>query len=516
MDDRKTTEETILHMSNSIVQDLFEVFRSYGSRTAIKVGRNSWSYDQLASPVFTAAAKLNEDAIGQPLIGFLCPRNQNAYAAVLAILLSGRGYVPLNPKFPVKRLRKIVSASGIKSVLVDPKQAALVREIDPDVHVIEVDLAPDAAPAPVSQNFKVPMISADDIAYLLFTSGSTGEPKGVAVSHGNLKSYLSTVRGLYNYGPDDIHSQTFELTFDLSVHDMACAFTTGGCLVRMSGAELLAPLSVVRKHGISCWFSVPSLASMLATQGALEAGSASDLRVSLFCGEALPTSVADAWLEAAPNALLENLYGPTEATIAFTRQRWTKDGSVQSRLGLVPIGAAFSGQDTMVIDLEGKPQQGSASGELLLSGSQVTGSYWKDPVNTESRYIQLEEKCWYRTGDLVERDDDGILHFVGRLDSQIKFKGHRIELREIENALSEVLGSELVVVLPWPKQDQEIKALTAIAACECDPDIALQSLRAILPDYMIPSSVRQIRTLPKNMSGKVDRNALVAWLDKSA
>ena len=511
----KTKDEGAILSERSVVHQLANAFNHFGARPALKVGRNIWSYDQLAGPVFETTKTLEDQAGDQPLVGVLCARNQNAYAAILAVLMSGRGYVPLNPKLPMERLQKIVQASGIKTVLIEPKQISLAGQINPDLSVIELVLRADASARPIPWDYTPPKLSDGDIAYLLFTSGSTGEPKGVAVSHGNLRTYVGTVNRLYAYVPDDVHSQTFELTFDLSVHDMMCAFTTGGCLVRMSGAELLSPLAVIRKQGITCWFSVPSLASMLATQGALTDGSAAGLRVSLFCGEALPVSVANAWLRAAPNAVLENLYGPTEATIAFTRQRWSAAGNGQARLGLVPIGAAFAGQETAIIDAQDRVQPGVASGELLLSGAQVTGAYWHDPDNTYRRYLELDGRRWYRTGDLVEQGEDGTLYFVGRLDSQIKFRGYRIELREIENALSQIIGSELVVVLPWPKQDQEIKALTAIVAIKCDAGAVLQSLRSLLPDYMIPSSVRYIETFPKNMSGKVDRNALTAWLEDS-
>ena len=160
------------------------------------MGRNIWSYDQLAGPVFETTKTLEDQAGDQPLVGVLCARNQNAYAAILAVLMSGRGYVPLNPKLPMERLQKIVQASGIKTVLIEPKQISLAGQINPDLSVIELVLRADASARPLPWDYTPPKLSDGDIAYLLFTSGSTGEPMGVAVSHGNLRTNVGTVNRL--------------------------------------------------------------------------------------------------------------------------------------------------------------------------------------------------------------------------------------------------------------------------------------------------------------------------------
>ena len=177
-------------------------------------------------------------------------------------------------------------------------------------------------------------------AYLLFTSGSTGEPKGVTVTNANLCAYLDFVCPFFRYGPDDCHSQTFELTFDLSVHDMMCAWTTGGSLCPIVGADLLSPARIVKRDSITCWFSVPALGLIMERTRALRPDLLRSLRVSLFCGEPLPASLAQQWQQATPNSIVENLYGPTEATIAFTRYRWYAETSQPA----VPLWAGSAWQ----------------------------------------------------------------------------------------------------------------------------------------------------------------------------
>jgi acyl-CoA synthetase (AMP-forming)/AMP-acid ligase II len=252
----------------------------------------------------------------------------------------------------------------------------------------------------------------------------------------------------------------------------------------------------------------------MAAQDGLKANAMPSLRISLFCGEALPAALASAWAAAAPNSVIENLYGPTEATIAFTRYRWDPGRSEgDTRFGLVPIGRAFDDQQTLVVGEHDDVIPGAGRGELLLSGTQVTGAYWNDPANTSARYKTVDGVRWYRTGDIVDVDEAGCIHFVGRSDSQIKFRGYRIELREIEAALAAATGTELVVVVPWPSTDHEILGLAGVVAGGGDVEAVTTLLRRTLPDYMVPQLIRFVDRLPTNLSGKLDRKAVLTMLD---
>lgn len=521
-------------MSGSVVTRLAQTAARHGARPMLTVGRGTWTYDEVWQVARCLSAAIGAAQPAGGLIGVFCDRDETAYQSILAILASGNGFVPLNPKLPDERLRHIVTVADLSTVIVGKGVEGRVLDVfegfsgtliclgaSPETstgasfRIVPRDALADLAPAA-----PVEPASLADPAYLLFTSGSTGTPKGVPVSHANLAAYVDYIDRLYGYGPEDVHSQTFELTFDLSVHDMMCAWTTGGRLVRFAGAELLSPANIIRKQGVTCWFSVPSLGSIMLRTGGLKPDSLPSLRVSLFCGEALPASLAAQWSEAAPNSIVENLYGPTEATIAFTRYRWEPSASpAESSYGLVPIGAAFDGQTTLVVDEEGRPLQRPCKGQLLLGGSQVTGRYWKADEITREKYVAVAGQRgdrWYVTGDLVEEDAGGCLHFVGRLDSQIKFRGYRIELLEVENAVRKAAGTDLAVAVAWPRDGQEIKDLTAVIEGE-DRDVGpiAEAMRALLPEYMVPRNIRFFDALPRNLSGKIDRNAVVARLSAS-
>lgn len=505
-----------------VTQSLRESFARYANRPALIVGKVALTYRELAARAFPLAGFLQERRATEPLIGFLCHRDRSAYEAVLAILLAGKAYVPLNPKLPVERLQKIRALAGLTTVLVGERCAELTGKLQtPDRKITFVAMSDTdvkqgpgwtettswmkAARTPFAAQY-----SADRTAYLLFTSGSTGEPKGVPVSYGNLGAYTEFVNRTYHYGPCDIHSQTFELTFDLSVHDMVCTWTTGGCLVRFSGAELMSPSTVISRNKVTCWFSVPSLGSMMLERGALQPTSFPSLRVSLFCGEALPASLAAAWSDAAPASTVENIYGPTEATIAITRYRWCRDKSpAHCRRGLVPIGHTFDGQTSAIVDEAGCLQEGVARGILHLAGSQVTGSYWRSPRATAEKYRNLGGLLFYDAGDIVERDSSGCLHFVGRADTEIKLRGHRIDLQEVEDALRVASGTDFAVVLPWPVRNHAVQGLVAVIAAKGVDTREIEArMRRRLPAYMVPDKLLLVDSLPRNLSGKIDRKAL--------
>jgi D-alanine--poly(phosphoribitol) ligase subunit 1 len=514
-----------------VIGRLLDVAARHGARTMLAARGNAQSYDEIWSKALKLSSVLMEESRDEPFIGFLAERDDTAYLAILAILAAGKGYVPLNPQLPDARLARVVTQAQLKTVIVGYGQAARATALTSTCLGIRtlVDLGGGALAVTQETN----VISARDIAaatprttrppsdaapaYLLFTSGSTGEPKGVAVTNANLCAYLDFACPFYRYGPDDCHSQNFELTFDLSVHDMMCAWTTGGALAPIVGADLLSPSRIINREHITCWFSVPALGLIMQRTRALKLEALQSLRVSLFCGEPLPASLAEQWQLAAPNSVVENLYGPTEATIAFTRYRFDANATpLQSRYGLVPLGWAFPGLSTAIVSPEGLSLSGDAKGELWLAGPQVTPGYLNSPEQTAARFCEHESMpstIWYRTGDIVERGPEDLLHFVGREDDQIKFRGHRISLLEIENALREAAAVQVAVAVAYPRTAHEVLGITGIV--QGDPsqhEATMAGLAARLPDYMIPHKLVFVRQIPRTPVGKIDRKAILEAL----
>jgi amino acid adenylation domain-containing protein len=495
------------------------------------------TYGELAQRARSLAATLSKHApdVGPPLTAVLAHRSSTAFAGVLGALARGHGYVPLNPTFPAARNQAMLERAGCGAVIVDSAAVseveALVDGIDRELLVVlpdEDEVAHYAgrwAPHRVlgaphledGAHLEPAQVSPSDPAYLLFTSGSTGTPKGVAVTHANVRAFLDAAAQRYDFTHDDRFSQTFDLTFDLSVFDMFAAWECGACVCCPTQKSLLNPSDFIRRSRLTVWFSVPSIALFMRRLRVLKTDSFPMLRRSLFCGEALPAEVAREWSEAAPNSVVENLYGPTEATIACTAYRWDSGRSPEeSELGIVPVGHPLGEMSTLVTGDDFREVPPGDVGELLLSGPQVVDSYWHDDEATARAFVSVGGRSYYRTGDRVRRPaGHGPLRYLGRLDNQIKVLGHRVELGEVEAAVREETGVDAVVAVGWPRSSA---GAAGIAAFLADTSVDVAALRGRLgrrlPSYMVPREIRLLPDLPLNVNGKWDRAALIRLLDE--
>lgn len=478
------------------------------AREALRVGGESWSYDRLFGAAAAAAEGLGD---GDAPVGVFAARHASSYIGILGTLLAGgRAYVPLNCRFPPARNRKMAERSGMRTLLYGAEFESAVREIlaGTDIQGVRIDL--DAAPLS-AQSWAPRPSSYDEVAYILFTSGSTGEPKGVAIRHGSLAAYLEQAIAALKPSQDDRFSQTFDLTFDLSVHDMFVAWSAGAALCVPSLSELNDPAAFLQNHEITQWFCVPSLGYTIRQTGKLLPGAFPSLKVSLFCGEALPSDLARDWVAASPNGRTENWYGPTEATIACLRHDVADDAGA----AVAPLGRPFPGVEAVVVDSDGRPVAPGETGALHLGGAQVAGGYLNDPERTARAFVALPGRAgrYYDTGDLASVRD-GAFHFHGRRDFQVKIRGYRVELGEIEAALRDQADGRNVTALTWPPgAPNATHVVAAIETPEPRPALDRKALGERLPDYMLPSSAFGVAPFPRNASGKVDRGALVKAIE---
>ncbi|WP_260636512.1 amino acid adenylation domain-containing protein [Streptomyces angustmyceticus] len=500
---------------------LLERASTHPGNVALTLGRRDYTYEEFTVTARSWAAALVESTGGRPRrIGVFAARSATSYLGVAAVLFAGAAFVPLNRKFPPGRTRTMVERADVDAVVVDAASAPQLPEILPylasrpvivlpetlradvpglDGHRVldAADLAVFAPPA------ELPEPAPDDPAYLLFTSGSTGVPKGVPVTHGNVRAFLDANQDRYRLTADDRLTQTFDQTFDLSVFDLFMAWENGARVCAMDPIELLAPFTYLERNGITLWFSVPSVAAVLRRRGVLRPGTMPTLRLSLFCGEALPRATAEAWQAAAPHSVVENLYGPTELTIACTAYRWNPATSpAECVRDNVPIGTPYPGLDAIVMDENDDEVADGEAGELCVAGAQTTPGYWRAPELTAQRYVERDGRTYYRTGDLV-RHVNGQYVCLGRNDQQVKIGGHRVELGEIEAAARRAGALEAVALL-WP--DAGTIALVAVGVD--DPRALSDACERELPTYMVPKVIHAIEEMPVNLNGKVDRAAL--------
>ncbi|MGW4826632.1 AMP-binding protein [Amycolatopsis japonica] len=474
---------------------------------ALEVEGERFGYAELDRLSAAVAAELVRAHGGIPdVVGLHGARTLAAYAGYLAIQRLGSVVVPLNPAFPRAQIDRVIDLGRVEAVI--------TAEPGLDLPVTVID-AGRGLRAPMTGLRRGARMS--DVAYLLFTSGSTGVPKGVPIRHENVSAYLEHVVPRYELGPGSRVSQTFDLTFDLSVFDLFAAWGAGAAVVVPSRRDLMSPARFVAAHGITHWFSVPSVVSVARRLGRLPAASMPGLQWSLFCGEQLTVAQAEAWRLAAPNSVVENLYGPTELTLSITQHRFGADDGSRSANGTVPIGEPYPGHEVVLIDTDG---QAVDEGELCVRGPQRFAGYL-DPADNAGRFLVFDgvtsapydgeeppgPRLWYRTGDLVRRGGHGLVH-LGRLDHQVKVRGYRVELGEIESALREQRGIEDAIVVAVGQAGETTVLHGVYTGVPADDTALLTALRSRLPAHMVPRSVTHWADLPLNANGKVDRRRI--------
>ncbi|MEQ8483722.1 MAG: amino acid adenylation domain-containing protein [Pseudomonadales bacterium] len=513
----------------------------YPDRPALAIRDDSLSYAELRERAAAIAATLqrHDTADGPALTGIYGHRSFVAFSGVLGALLRGHGYVPLNPVFPSDRNAAMATRAELRCIVAEAQSLARFEEVLEDIPGPLIVLVPDAddisalADAFPRHRFlaRPDLVSAsswhpgeadpDGIAYLLFTSGSTGQPKGVMVAHRNVTSFVDCMADRYGVTEHDRFSQTFDLTFDLSAFDMFVAWERGACVCCPTAQEKLFPSKYIDAHQITIWFSVPSTAVMMSKMRMLKPGKYPSIRYSLFCGEALPVEVAHAFQQAAPESRLENLYGPTELTIACTLYEFDATRTPQQALhGVVPIGEPYPDMRALIVDEALRPVADGEAGELIMTGPQLTLGYWKDEEKTRAAFTVPpdETDVFYRTGDRVLRRAPGEpLLYLGRVDNQIKVQGYRVELGEIEAVIREEADTEVAVALGFPVGSNGVEGIVGfISKADADLEALRQAVRGRLPAYMQPSEIRHIPEFPLNANGKVDRPALLRGLQADA
>jgi len=488
--------------------------QAHPERIALYVDETSYSYAEIAGLTARAAS-----AMGAPRkVAVLATRSLGTYIGVLAASWCGAAYVPLSPKLPVERLLHILTMIEADVLVVDEAgSACLTDELRAAWPSLVLNLSGNLSDLPRNELESPVERRADKLAYILFTSGTTGVPKGVMVSLGNVAQFLAAMHPRFQPVPTDRVSQTSELTFDVSVFEMFIAWNNGASVEVIPANQLMAPARFIVDRQLTVWSSVPSIAAFMKRMHMLKPAVFPSIRYSVFAGEALPYPLAEAWQEAAPSSIVENLYGPTEATVYCIGATVGPDFPPTPSRNTVPSGLPLPGLEAAILDEALELLPAGKEGQLAIAGGQLAQGYFNDPELTRRRFPSINGKTWYLTGDLAREDEHGIIHHLGRIDNQIKVLGQRVELEEIEAHLRAISGSEHVAAVPWPVEEGIVKGIFAFTSgVSKSSDELLEALRRVVPHYMVPRQILQIDALPLNPSGKIDRKALAKRLDDSA
>ncbi|MEO3824135.1 amino acid adenylation domain-containing protein [Actinomadura sp. B10D3] len=437
------------------------------------------TYGELAGRALRIASALAAQGVRPgDRVAIELPKGPDQAAAVLGVLAAGAAYVPIGVEQPEARRARIRAGAGVAASLTP-------------------DALPEAEPLPEPVK-----VRPDQVAYVLFTSGSTGEPKGVEVSHGAAMNTIGDLVERFSIGEDDVTFGVSALDFDLSVFDLFAAWRAGGAVVLPGEDERRDAArwsELVRRWSVSVLNCVPSVLEML-----LHAGRAESLRLVLLGGDWVGTHLPGLLAERAPGCRFVALGGTTETAIHSTVQEVA--GEVPPDWRAVPYGVPLRGVACRVVDELGRDRPDWVAGELWIGGGGVADGYAGDPARTADRFVVHEGIRWYRTGDLARYRPDGTLEFLGRRDHQVKVRGFRIELGEVEAALQDHPGVGRAVALLAGGR----LAAAVAAPAGLDRDAVLAHARDLVPPHMMPELLVRVDELPLTANGKVDRKTLAA------
>lgn len=504
--------------------------RVHPDGTAVVDGSRVLSYAELDDLSDRVAQLLGELGVGRgDRVGLFLEKSADAVVGLYGVLKSGAAYVPIDAHSPVTRagyiadncrVRCLISASSRRTSW--PELLRLAPTIE-NVVVLDAqtdELDPGGLPVVGIERVNGQPVGPpgvgvidQDVAYILYTSGSTGEPKGVTLTHRNAMTFVDWAVEEFQIGPTDRLSSHAPFHFDLSVFDLFAAAHGAATLVLVPASASVFPLEVarfIRDQRITVWYSVPSILTALTTQGAIGQGDTETLRTILFAGEVFPTKHLRALMRLLPHVRFANLYGPTETNVCT----WYEVPPLHDdQSETIPIGRAITNDEVYVVADDGSRAKQGEVGELYVRGGTVMRGYWGDPERT-SRLLVADPFAGgfpdpvYRTGDLVREEEDGNLRYLGRRDAQIKSRGYRIELGEIEAALNTHPAVRECAVIAIP--DELItNRIMAYVVGEAGERELVRFCNERIPKYMIPQTFEFRETLPKTSTGKTDRRALL-------
>jgi len=504
----------------------------FPDREAVRFSGRSLTYGELEARTSSLARVLIEQGVVRgDRVGIYMNKRLESAVALYGIMKAGAAYVPLDPFAPVARLSYVVRDCGIRCLVTEEAKLDNLRQMAQAKTGLEccIGLGPQADlplrtvsweevyNTPAASGLDVGAIE-QDLAYILYTSGSTGDPKGIMHTHRSGLSFALWAAETYGLRPEDRLSNHAPLHFDLSTFDFFAGACAGATTVVIPEALTKLPASLsklIQDERLTVWYSVPFALIQLLLRGGLSSRDLSSLRWILFAGEVFPTKHLRRLMAALPHARYSNLYGPTETNVCtyYHVDRLPDDADDP-----IPIGRPCANVDDLVVDAEGQAVAPGEVGELLIRGPVVMRGYWGRADLTERGFFRRTvfsqyEDVYYRTGDLVQLLPDGNYRYLGRKDRQVKTRGYRVELDEVEVALlSHGLVQEAAVyAVPDGQGSNQIEAaVVPRRGAALTVSRLVEHLASRLPPYAIPVRIDLVDDFPRTSTGKIDRRELRA------
>lgn len=486
-------------------QKLFDSLNKYSKNAAFCIKGEYFTYEDLSKSISLVQNSFSRWAIKNSTIGLVTNDDIFTYSTILACWLSGISYVPISPKNPIDRNASVLKSAG--SLFVFSSENSDIDWAELGFGFVNTSEIENESPT-----LSCVSVSAETFAYILFTSGSTGVPKGVPITYGNIDAFVQSFNALgYNINEKDHCLQMFELTFDVSVASLLMPLLDGACVYTLPGevVKYLHIVKLLKAFPITIITIVPSVINLLKpflTQLKFES-----VRLCILTAEATFVDLLTLWAPVVPNAAIWNLYGPTEATIWCTGYKYDPINPVNYN-GMFAIGSPLKEVDFLIVDDSFNEVGQNQKGQLVISGGHITPGYLNDPEKNKAAFVNIvkggETLRFYKTGDLCFVDHIGIINYCGRIDNQVQIQGFRVELSEIEVTVRDRFNLNNVVVCRNNKLGSA-ELILVLEKSKIDHDVISEHIKTKLPYYMIPSQIKNLDEFPLNSSGKIDRKKIL-------
>ncbi len=498
-----------------IIKPFIENAIKFSKNNSFYINEQYYSYENFIQRIGSIIINIRD--LSDDNIAIIANNDIDSYAAIFAIWFTGKAYIPLNPDTPNERNQNIIDQISIATVLDSNSEITSFNNTNTlcTKSFVSADFSSSIgllkniiADIDKDENFD------SQLAYILFTSGSTGIPKGVPITKANVASFTEAFWTMgYEISETDRCLQMFELTFDLSVMSYLIPLLKGACIYTIPKNKIKYSyiFELMDEHALTVSLMVPSILNYLRQY--FEEIDCPQMRYSLFCGEALNENICEEWSKCIPNARIDNVYGPTEDTIFCTYYTFSREVKNDSHNGVLSIGKSMLNNTAVVFDENNKVSDINSCGELCLAGAQLTPGYINNPQLNRERFFTTiyngVEIKFYKTGDLCVSRENGNIDYIGRKDFQAKIQGYRVELSEVEYHVKEATNNSInLIALATENKTGNNEIALIFESDPFDTTFILEYMKAKVPAYMVPTKYFFARPFPLNPNEKTDRKKL--------